>query len=353
MEKIIVLTGGGTGGHVIPNLSLIPYLKKHFDKIYYLGTNGIEKELTKGKVDQFFEIEACKFDREHIFKNALLPFKMLKNVHMCKCILQKIKPDIIFAKGGYVSLPVCIAGRKLKIPIVAHESDLSIGKANKIICRLSKKFCTTFEKTAESLPKGVFTGSPIRKELFLGDIEKGKKMTGFDLSREVVMFVGGSTGAKALNEIVWSSLDALTQKYDVIHLTGKGKNMQKKVPHYYQAEFCRNIQDLLKISSVVVSRAGSNAIYEFLALNKPMLLVPLPKGNSRGDQVENAKYFEEKGFAKVLYQENLSKENLLKSIEQMLKEKDAIKQNLSSQDKAKLTHGAENITKEILKVIEN
>ena len=352
-ERIIVLTGGGTGGHVMPNISLLPNLKKHFDKIYYIGTSGIEKELTKGKVDKFFEIKACKIRRDKKLANLLLLVKLFRSIKESKKILKEIKPDVVFSKGGYVSVPVCIAAKMLRVPIVSHESDLSLGLANKIICRLSCTFCTTFEKTAQSIKKGVFTGSPIRNELFFGKKEKGYQMTGLSGKRKIILFTGGSTGAKAINDCVFSSIKPLTGKYDIIHLVGKGKGQKIDNPHYCQMEFCAQIEHLFAISDIVVSRAGSNAIYELLAINKPMLLIPLPKGSSRGDQVENAKYFEQKGYARVLYQENLCTKALIENIDYMLANQTAIQNKLQQIPKEALINGAENITKEILKAQKN
>ena len=346
--KKIVLTGGGTGGHVIPNLSLVPLLRKHFDKIIYIGSCGIEKELTKGIVDEFFEVPVCKFRRDNILANFSIPFKLAKSVHMCKRLLKKLQPDIIFSKGGYVAVPVCIAGKMCHIKLVGHESDLTLGKANKLIYKLSNKFCTTFEKTSENLKKGVFTGSPIRGKLFLGRKESGYKMTGFDGTRKIVLFTGGSTGAKGLNDVVFDSLKQLTKKYDIIHLVGKGKGNDISMPHYYQSEFCKDIQDLFAISNIVVSRAGSNAIYELLALNKPMILVPLPKGNSRGDQIENAEYFTKKGYATTILQEDLNEKKLVQEIDKVIAQEQKIVSKLKSLPKDELINGAKNIVKVIL-----
>lgn len=341
----IVLTGGGTGGHVIPNLSLIPELKKHFDKVYYLGGNGIEKELVQKNPDiKFVEIPTCKTNKSCKLCNITFPFKLLSCVHKIKKILKKIKPDIVFSKGGYVSLPVCIASYLLKIPVVSHESDMTMGKANKVIYKLSSKMCTTFEKTSENLKKAVCTGSPIRENLDKGQKEIGLKMTGLKDDLPFVLVTGGSTGAEKLNEVVFSSLKTLTKKYNIIHLVGKNKGKKINSPHYFQMEFCSNIEHLFATADVVVSRAGSNAICELLYLKKPMLLIPLPKSkSSRGDQVDNAKYFEEKGLACVLYQEDLSPATLEKNIDQLFAHKTKISNIYSN--------GNKNIVNVILNVI--
>lgn len=319
----IVLTGGGTGGHIIPNLSLLPYLKKHFDKIYYIGTNGIEKEILQDyKEIEFHEIPAYKVNRKNFLSNLKLPFLLLNSVIKTNKILKEISPDIVFSKGGYVSVPVCLSAFFKKIPIISHESDLTLGKANKLIYKLSTAFCTTFEKTSEGLSKAIYTGSPIRQQLLLGDKEKGKSITKLTSPLPYLLVTGGSTGAVAINQAIYEILPQLTKKFNVIHLVGKGKGKKINYPNYCQMEFCNQIEHLFALSDIVVSRAGSNAIYELLYLNKPMLLIPLPKGTSRGDQVENAKYFEQKKYAKVLYQENLTPKTLLNSIEQLYKEKE-------------------------------
>ncbi|NCB48240.1 MAG: undecaprenyldiphospho-muramoylpentapeptide beta-N-acetylglucosaminyltransferase [Clostridia bacterium] len=352
--KTIVLTGGGTGGHIIPNISLLPHLKKHFQKIFYIGTNGMEKELISRQSGvTFIEIPAHKLNRANRIKNLALPFQLMKSICSCKKILKKIKPDVIFSKGGYVSVPVCIAGKMLKIPIVSHESDMTLGRANKLIYSISKKFCTSFDITCVGLKKAVFTGSPIRAQLQNGDKEKGYELSKVDGTRPTILVTGGSAGASDLNDIIQKILPKLLKKYNVIHLTGKNK-MNKKIAYenYCQMEFCQNIEHLFKVCDVVISRAGSNAIYELLFLKKPMLLIPLPKGISRGDQVENAKYFEKKNFATVLEQSNMTEKTLMDSIENLFEKRKEIAKTQSSSNQ-EFFNGAENICNVILSVLKN
>ncbi len=344
--KTIVLTGGGTGGHVIPHLALLPYLQEY--KIEYIGTNGIERDIITKHNIPFNTITAVKLDRSKKLKNLLIPFKLLSSIKQCKKLLKTIKPDVVFSKGGFVSIPVVIAAKKLKIPIVSHESDLTFGLANKIIYRYCNCMCTTFEQTAKGKSKCVFTGPPIRKELFCGDIAGGKRLTNFDNNLPVIMVVGGSTGASALNEIVYNALPELTKNYNIIHIVGKGKLKQQSCKNYCQIEYCDKIQDLLAITDYVVSRAGSNAIFEFAALKKPMLLIPLPKAASRGDQIQNANLFAKNNYARVLYQENASTQTLLKEIEQLEKYKDLLITNLS---KANFGNATEKILDNIKKFI--
>ena len=311
--KKIVLTGGGTGGHVIPHLSLIDNLKKDYT-IHYIGTNGIEKDIiAKYPEIQFHTIDAVKFDRKKLLKIFSIPLKLLKCIKQAKQILKEIKPDVIFSKGGYVSIPVVFAGYKLNIPIISHESDLSMGLANKLIYRKCNVMCTTFKETAKK-KKMIYTGPPIREKLFKGNKEKGYQMTKLNNSKKVLLFIGGSTGAKTINEFVYNNIKELTKEYNIIHICGKGKKQEYTLPNYYQTEFTNNIEDILAITDIVISRAGSNAIFEFLALKKPMILIPLPKGSSRGDQIENAKLFQRNKYASVILQENLTYSNLINEI---------------------------------------
>lgn len=344
--KTIILTGGGTGGHVFPNVSLLPELKKYFDKIYYFGTNGIEKEIISNYKDiKFVEILAHKFDRSKKINNIKLPFKIMSSTLKVLKEIKKIKPDIIFSKGGYVSVPVCLAGFIKKIPIVSHESDLTLGKANKLIYKLSKTMCTTFSKTAKGLKKGVYTGAPIRKELDEGSVQKGKEIIDFKNDKPTVMVTGGSTGAKNLNQAIFEALPILTKKYNVIHLVGKNKGAKIEYKDYFQLEYTNQIQHLFKMSDIVVSRAGSGAIYELLHLGKPMLLIPLPKGNSRGDQEENAEYFKQKNYALVLKEKDITTKRLIENIDYLYKNKEKFLDIVKTEETGK---GNQKIVEQIL-----
>lgn len=350
MSKII-LTGGGTGGHILPNLSLKPYLKNSFDDIVYIGSNnGIEKEIIGKESDiKFVSIPAFKLDRNKVFANFLLPFKLIGSISKAKKVLKQENPNIIFSKGGFVSVPVCIAGKMLKIPIVSHESDLTIGLANKIIYKVCNTFCTTFSATAEGLKKAVCTGSPIRESILNGDKTKGYIETMLDKTRPTLLVMGGSTGALSLNEALYNALPTLLKTFNVVHIVGKGKgDKQKQYKNYCQLEYCYNIEDIFAISDIIVSRAGSNAIYEFLALKKPMILVPLPKDASRGDQIDNAKYFEKLGYSKTLYQQDITTQRLIEEINYVYKNKDNY---ILKMQNANVTSGSKNIYNEILKVM--
>lgn len=321
--KKIVLTGGGTAGHITPNLSLIPNLEKNFE-IFYLGEkNSLEERLVSKFINvKFIPINAVKFVRKISFKNLLIPFKLNSYIKQVQKILQEIKPDVIFAKGGYVSIPVVLAGSKLNVPILAHESDLSMGLANKIILRKCKIMFTSFRETCIS-DKCIYSGSPIRDEIFYGNKENARKICGFRDNKKTIMFFGGSAGAKSINDFVFKNIDMFSD-YNIIHIVGKDNKNQLKKDNYFQIEYAYNIYDFYKLADVVICRAGSNSIYELLAVKKPMILIPLPKTQSRGDQIENAEAFRKNGYAKVILQENLTTENLLTEIEDCFINKEKI-----------------------------
>ena len=319
-KKTLVMTGGGTGGHIIPNLALIPDLKKDF-KIYYLGQpNSMEQDLiSKDKSITFIEIPAVKFHRKLSLKNLAIPFKLVSSVRKTKKILREIAPNAIFCKGGYVSLPVAMAGAKLKIPVLSHESDFSMGLANKLIHRKAAVMFTSFRETCIS-DKCIYSGSPVRPQIFEGDGEIAQKYCHFPQSKPTIMFFGGSKGSKSINNFVFKNLDAM-REYNIIHFVGGGNAKGVSQPNYAQVEFAENIYDYFALADIVVCRAGANSIFELLALRKPMLLIPLPTNVSRGDQIENANVFKKSGFAEVLFEEDLNFESFLAKIENLQKNK--------------------------------
>lgn len=341
--KTIVFTGGGTAGHVIPNIALFEEAKKHFNKIAYIGSCGIEKELVKKQKDVvFYEIESVKLVRALTLKNLLIPAKLIKSIKQAKKILKKIKPNVVFSKGGYVSLPTVIAAKLLNIPVVSHESDLSLGLANKIIYKFSSVMLTSFEKTAVGKKKCVFVGSPVRKQIFNGN--KNNLNLNFDESKKTILFFGGSLGSNAINKCVFSNIESLTKQFNILHITGKGKMQKIEKIGYHCVEYTNNIEDYFAAADAVVCRGGANTLFELLALAKPMLIIPLPKSESRGDQIENAKYFESKNFAKVLFQENLNEKNLLSSLKNLLKNSESLKNNIKLQN-------FENVNQKIINLI--
>ncbi|EOD4574626.1 undecaprenyldiphospho-muramoylpentapeptide beta-N-acetylglucosaminyltransferase, partial [Staphylococcus aureus] len=288
----IAFTGGGTVGHVSVNLSLIPTaLSQGYEALYIGSKNGIEREMIESQLPEikYYPISSGKLRRYISLENAKDVFKVLKGILDARKVLKKEKPDLLFSKGGFVSVPVVIAAKSLNIPTIIHESDLTPGLANKIALKFAKKIYTTFEETLNYLPKekADFIGATIREDLKNGNAHNGYQLTGFNENKKVLLVMGGSLGSKKLNSIIRENLDALLQQYQVIHLTGKGlKDAQVKKSGYIQYEFVKDdLTDLLAITDTVISRAGSNAIYEFLTLRIPMLLVPLGLDQSRGDQI--------------------------------------------------------------------
>ena len=319
--KKIVFTGGGSAGHIMPNIAIMQDLQNY--EIYYMGTNGMEKDIvSKMKNVKYIEIPSVKFIRSFTLKNLAIPFKLFKSIKVCKQKLRRINPDIIFSKGGYVSIPVCLAGAKLNIPTLTHESDLTVGLANKIIARHSKYLCCSFQETALKYGRNsIYTGSPIRHNILHGDKNIVLNKHNIKTNKPIVLIVGGSLGAKAINTVIWNNIKPLTQKYTIIHLVGKN-NINKSLTNlkdYIQLEFVHDIQNYFSASDIVISRAGSNTIFELLTLSKPMILIPLPLDSSRGDQILNAENFEKNGFASTIKQEDLTPELLLKMLSDTLK----------------------------------
>lgn len=318
--KKIIMTGGGTAGHVTPNIALFPALKEEGYEISYIGSyNGIEKELIKKQGIEYYGISSGKLRRYFDIKNFTDPFRVMKGYSEAKKILKHTKPDVVFSKGGFVTVPVVYAAKKLHIPVIIHESDLTPGLANKLAIPNATYVCHNFPETANHLPeeKSRLTGCPIRKELFEGDRDKGLKFLGFSGNKPVLMIIGGSTGAKVINETVRESLDVLTQRFDIVHLCGKDKldTNYNDVEGYKQFEYISDeLNDIFAASDVVISRAGANAICELLALSKPHLLIPLSANASRGDQILNAKSFKKQGFSEVLEEENMTRDTLCENI---------------------------------------
>ncbi len=343
----IVFTGGGTLGHVMPNIYLINELKKD-NEIFYIGSSGIEKERVLKEKIKFFEIKTTKFNRGKITKNLLMPFKLVSSVHQAKKILKDLKPDLIVSKGGYVSLPVCLAGRQLRIPIISHESDYSFGLANKIILKISNVMCVNYEHLV-GRKNVVFTGPILSSDFKLSNIKSTVKLK-LDTNLPTILIVGGSSGSKIINENVIKALPKLSLKYNIIHLVGKGNATKNRASNYNQFELSDNMPYLYSISDLVIGRAGAGVIFECAFMHKPMLLIPLENGHSRGDQVQNAQYFKQKGGAKILPEAQLNPVTLVKHIEIALKNADAMSNNLKKMD---LSQGKDKMLKIIGQVLED
>lgn len=314
--KRIVLTGGGTAGHVTPNIALIPRLRELDYDIHYVGSyEGIEKRLIEDYEIPYYGIATGKFRRYFDVKNFSDPFRVIKGYSEAKKILQQIRPDVLFSKGGFVSVPVVRAAASLNIPCIIHESDMTPGLANKLCIPVATKVCCNFPETMRSLPqdKAVLTGSPIREELTKGNKIAALDLCGFSSLKPVIMVIGGSLGAASINKSVRDALPRLLEDFQVVHICGKDKvdNLLLNVSGYKQFEYLKTeLKDIFAMASLVISRAGANAICELLALKKPNILIPLSANSSRGDQILNAQSFEKQGFSVVIDDDYLT-ENLL------------------------------------------
>ena len=335
--KTIILCGGGTAGHVMPNVALLPYLKKF--KVIYLGCKGaIEEELCKQNGIEFHPIEVVKFSRTNLLKNVKIPISLPICVKKCEKLLRSLNPSVVFSKGGYASLPVTISAKRLGIPYVIHESDLSMGVANKLVRKDASIVMTNFESTYTA-KNAITTGIPLRDNLFT-PLHRTKILESLNLpDKKTILVTGGSMGAKSLNDFIISCLDQLTKNYNVIHLTGKGKGSNVVKEGYLPIEFSQNIGQLYKCADVVVSRAGATAISEIRALGKKAILIPLSKKASRGDQIKNAKYVE-CDTIKVFEEDCLDKIRFLKTVDELMRKpaKTAIKSGISNQEIANILY---------------
>ena len=350
--KKIIMTGGGTAGHVTPNIALFPALKEAGYEISYIGSyNGIEKGLIEDQGIDYYGINSGKFRRYHSWKNFTDPFRVLQGYFQAKKIIRKIKPDVIFSKGGFVSVPVILAAKRRHVPSIIHESDLTPGLANRLAIPSASKVCCNFPETLKHLPEGkaVLTGSPIRQELMHGNKEAAYEFCGFTSDLPVLMIMGGSIGSVYINNAIRQNIDELLKKYQIIHLCGKNnldENL-KNVEGYAQFEYIsENLPDLFAAADIVVARAGANSICELLALHKPNILIPLSRNASRGDQILNANSFKKQGFSVVLEEEEVTPELLLNTI-------DEVYQNRQTYISAMEASGQMDAISTIMKLIED
>lgn len=321
--KKIVLTGGGTAGHVTPNIALLPALQEAGYEITYMGSyDGIEKKLIGDFDIPYVGISTGKLRRYLDPRNFTDPFRVAKGFLQAKRFLKEYRPDVLFSKGGFVSVPVVRAAASLHIPCIIHESDMTPGLANKLCISAAKKVCCNFPETMKLLPenKAVLTGSPIRAELTRGNKLAGLDMCGFSANTPVIMVIGGSLGAANVNTAVRNALPKLLEDFQVVHLCGKDKldNLLLNTPGYKQFEYIKaELKDLFAMADIVISRAGANAICELLALKKPNILIPLPAASSRGDQILNAQSFESQGFSIVINEDDLTTELLVDKVHEL------------------------------------
>ncbi|NLM39156.1 MAG: undecaprenyldiphospho-muramoylpentapeptide beta-N-acetylglucosaminyltransferase [Firmicutes bacterium] len=349
--KRLVLTGGGTAGHVTPHLALIPFLEEEGYELHYIGTrDGIERSLIPERIP-YYSIAAGKLRRYLDWKNLTDPFRVLQGIGQAWKILRKIRPNAIFSKGGFVTVPVAIAGWLLGIPVILHESDYTPGLANRISLRFAKKICLTFPETMRYVPqdKAVVTGTPIRAELARGSRERGLKLCGLSRSRPTLLVMGGSLGSKAINEVVRTALPKVLSKYQVIHLCGRGnKDESINRPGYCQIEYATDeLPDLLAAADYVISRAGANSIYELCSLHKPHILVPLSLQASRGDQILNAQSFARQGFSLVVAEEDFNVESLLDALTALESNRESF---VTAMERSELADGTANVLREIREI---
>ena len=318
--KKIILTGGGTAGHVTPNIALMPALREAGYDIVYIGSKtGLERGLIEETGVKYYGISSGKLRRYHSWKNFTDPFRVIAGYFQAMHTIRREKPDVIFSKGGFVSVPVVLAAKACRVPAIIHESDMTPGLANRIASRGASKFCCNFPETLKYLPEGkaVLTGSPIRQELLAGDKEKAYAFTGLNSSKPILLIMGGSQGSVFINNAVRGSLDVLLEQFQIIHLCGKGNLDEALVSRegYVQYEYISGeLPDLFAASDLIISRAGANAICELLALHKPNILIPLSLNASRGDQILNAKSFEKQGFSFVMDEESVTADSLTAAV---------------------------------------
>ncbi len=344
--KRIILTGGGTAGHVTPNLALIPTLKKEGWEIHYIGTaDGIERKLVEQVEGVTYHcVKSGKLRRYFDLKNFTDPFKVLAGCFESAALVRKIKPDIVFSKGGFVSVPVVYGAKLSGVPVLLHESDMTPGLANRLTAPFAKAMCCTFPEAAKAAgSKGRVTGTPLRAELFQGSREQGIKTFSLTDSRPVLMVIGGSSGAQAINKAVREALPKMTSCFQVLHLCGKG-NLDAEyegMKNYHQYEYLNeDLKHAYACADVLISRAGSNVLCEILALKKPALLIPYPKEASRGDQILNAQSFEQRGLSRVLMQENMTAATLMENVINVYKSRGQL---IDAMEREASSDGVENV----------
>ncbi|GAA4708447.1 undecaprenyldiphospho-muramoylpentapeptide beta-N-acetylglucosaminyltransferase [Brevibacillus fulvus] len=318
--KRIVFTGGGSAGHVTVNLALIPHFVRAGWKVDYIGSeNGIEKQLVQALPDvTYHSISTGKLRRYFDWNNFKDPFKVVKGVFQAQRLIRRLKPHVLFSKGGFVSVPVIFGGWMNKVPIIIHESDITPGLANRLSFPFATKVCVTFPETLDHFQanKALHVGAVIREEITAGNGKEGLAFCGFSASKPVLLIMGGSLGSQKINQLVRQNLQQLLERFQIVHICGKGQlDSSVQADGYRQFEYVNErLADLLAMTDLVVSRAGSNSIFEFLTLNKPMVLIPLSRQASRGDQILNAESFRKRGYAEVIEEEQLTGERFVQTV---------------------------------------
>ncbi len=313
--KTLVFTGGGTLGHCIPNLALLPYLKDGFDRFYYIGShNGPEMSAVAGTME-YMSISTAKLVRSFDLNNLLIPFRLFKGVRQAKKILKSVRADVVFSKGGFVSVPVVVAASALGIPVVSHESDLTLGLANRLTHAKCKFVLTSFSLTARKLNNGIYTGPPIRDEILSDKRAQAEKKFFLSGTKPVLLIIGGSSGAKKINDFIFENVDEILKKYEIVHICGDKHTNGLKRKGYYQSGFEKDMALIYSACDMAISRCGSNTAFELFVRAIPTLFIPLSKKSSRGDQIDNACYFENKGLSLTLTEENMRIRELIDKLE--------------------------------------
>jgi len=355
-NKRIILTGGGTAGHVTPNLALIPKLEEMGFKIHYVGRkSGIERELVEKTDVPYYGISAGKLRRYFDLRNISDVLLVAAGFVQSLFLVRKLRPQVVFSKGGFVSCPMVWAAWLNRVPVIIHESDLTPGLANKLSAPFAERVCFSFPETEQTIPpeKAVFTGIPIRGSLLMGDDVKGREICAFTDSKPVVIVSGGSQGAESINRTVRAGLDRLLKQFNLCHICGQGGLDATLVsrPGYKQFEYVdEELPHLLAIADVVVTRAGATTIFELLELRKPNLLIPLTLGQSRGDQILNARSFEKRGFSQVLMEEDLSVDTLAAAILQVYAERETM---LATMGVTASVNGTQKVIGEIMRYFDD
>ncbi|HEY0828223.1 MAG TPA: undecaprenyldiphospho-muramoylpentapeptide beta-N-acetylglucosaminyltransferase [Bacilli bacterium] len=353
MNKTIVFTGGGSAGHVTVNLALIPKFVEMGWEVLYIGSEqGIERQLVSTIPNiEYYSIASGKLRRYLDWNNIKDPFKVIKGVFQARKLIKRLKPNVVFSKGGFVSVPVVMGSWLNKVPAVIHESDMTPGLANKLSIPFVQKVCVTFKETLQHLRtrKAVYVGAIVREELYEGNAVRGLLFCKFTKDKPVLLIMGGSLGSQRINQVVRANLSALLNDFQIVHLCGKGQvDPAVGTRGYIQYEYITDeLPDMLAMCDLVISRAGSNSIFEFLALRKPMLLIPLTRNASRGDQILNAQSFGKSGFAGVLLEEDLTQESFLEGIYKVFENKEEYKTNMARHEGE---HAADKVVELILQV---
>lgn len=330
----VLVTGGGSGGHVIPAIPVMERLLADGHRVSFVGTrSGYESGLLKGVAIDYFGISAGKLRRYFSLDNVRDAGRVVLGVIEALRLVRRLRPDVIFSKGGFVAFPVVLAGWMCRIPVLGHESDFSPGLANRLSQPFLQTLCTSFAQTPVGGFRGrvVHTGTPVREAMLRGDPDRARQQFRLDPAKPMLLVTGGSLGALALNQVVRAALPALLREFEIVHVCGPGRMQASAMAGYHQYEFItEGWGDLFALAAVVVSRAGANSLFELLSLGKLNLLIPLSAAASRGDQLENADYAQQQGYSLVIPEGNLNEGTLVAGIHELLRQRKQYEQRLAT-----------------------